>query len=150
MEQRFILWEWVNLQFARNVIIPNIEKNCVQYGAIFPMVYDIFQKNKFIPNALYFHHSYAENDIPMGQEYNKIALIENYKILPDSIQTCPSKILCFFTAYKTQPSEYALHGHHEMSLIQFEHKIPQIIYDELFEIKELPFFGPHKKQICLF
>ena len=39
-------------------------------------------------------------------------------------------------------------GHHESSLIQFKQGIPQMIYDELLEISELP-FNPAKKQICL-
>lgn len=43
-----------------------------------------------------------------------------------------------------QPSEYAMRGHHESSLIQFKHGTPQIIYNELLEITELP-FNPTKK-----
>ena len=42
-----------------------------------------------------------------------------------------------------------MEGHHENTLIQFKQGIPQIICDELFEIKEFP-FSPTEKQICLF
>ena len=42
-----------------------------------------------------------------------------------------------------------MRGHHESSLIQFEQGIPQIIYNELLEITELP-FNPAKKQISLY
>ncbi len=101
-------------------------------------------------NSLNFHHSYAESDIPIGQEYTQIALMENYEILPASIQNCYSKIICFFTCNpKMHPSECAMRGHHESSLIQFERGIPQMIYDELLEISEFP-FNPDKKQICFF
>ena len=44
-----------------------------------------------------------------------------------------------------QPSEYAMRGHHESSLIQFKHGTPQIIYNELLEITELP-FNPTKNK----
>lgn len=149
-QNRLILWGWFNPKLVKNKLIPDIEKNCVQYGVMFPTAYEIFQKNKFAINSLYFHHSYAESDIPIGQEYKKIALMENYKILPDSIETCHSKIICFLTCnFKMQPSECAMRGHHESSLIQFEQGIPKMIYDELLEIAELPFY-PNEKQICLF
>ena len=67
-------------------MLPEIEQNCLQDGIIFPDAYRIFQKNKFAENSLYFHHFYAESDMPAGQEYKKIALMDNYKILPGSIQ----------------------------------------------------------------
>jgi hypothetical protein len=96
------------------------------------------------------HHSYAESDIPIGQNYTKIALMDNYKILQNSIQTCHSEVICFFTCEpKMQPSEHAMRGHHEFSLIQFKQGIPRMIYNELLEITELP-FSPAKKQICLY
>lgn len=147
-QNRLILLGRYNPKFIQNKLIPEIEKNCAEYGIKEPGAYEIFQKNKFPINSLYFHHSYAESDIPIGQEYKKIALMENYKIIPDSIQTCYSKIICFFTAYKIQPSEYTMKGHHENSLIQFDQGIPQIIYDELYEIK-FP-FNPKGKRICLY
>lgn len=62
-----------------------MEKNIMQYGVIFPTAYETFQKNKYAVNSLYFHHSYAESDIPMGQKYTKIALMENYEIITNSI-----------------------------------------------------------------
>lgn len=68
---------------------------------------------------MYFHHQYAEKDIPMGQEYEAIAYSKNRKIQHTSIQKCPSKVLCFFTTYKTQPVDHAMRGHHELGLIQF-------------------------------
>ncbi len=146
---RLILWGWFNSNLVLNRLIPDIEQNCIQDGIRYPIAYKIFQKNKLAPNQLYFHHSYAESNISMGQEYQYIALMENYKILSDSIQTCHSKIICFFTPYKSQPSEYTMHGHHETSLIQFKQGIPQMIYDELLEIRQLP-FSPNHKQICLY
>lgn len=150
MEQnRLILLGWFPPQLVSSKIIPEIEKNCIQDGVMFPDAYKIFQENKFAPNSLYFHHSYAECDIPMGQEYKEIALMENYKICSASIQACQAKILCFFTAYKSQPSECAMRGHHELSLIQFEQGVPQMIYDELPKITEFP-FSPSNKQICLY
>ncbi len=148
-QSRLILWGWFNPKLVKNKLIPDIEKNCVQYKVMFPTAYEIFQKNKFAINSLYFHHAYAASDIPIGQEYKKIARMENYKILPDSIETCHSKIICFLTNFKMQPSECAMRGHHESSLIQFEQGIPKMIYDELLEITELP-FHPNKKQICLY
>ena len=76
--------------------------------------------------------------------------MDNYKILQNSIQTCHSEVICFFTCEpKMQPSEHAMRGHHEFSLIQFKQGIPRMIYNELFEITELP-FSPAEKQICLY
>ena len=147
---RLILWGWFSLEIVKNKLIPDMEKNILQFGVNSPIAYQKFQKNKYDVNSLYFHHSYAENDIPAGQKYTKIALIDNYKILQNSIQTCYSEIICFFTCNpKMQPSERAMRGHHESSLIQFEQGIPGMIYNELFEITELP-FSSDKKQICLY
>ena len=109
---------------------------------------EAFQQNKDAINSLYFHHSYAESDILMGQEYTRIALGKHYEILPHTIQTCHARVICFFNALML-PSKYALRGNHESSLIQFEQGIPQMIYDELLEITELP-FKPTDKQIFLF
>lgn len=148
-QNRLILWGWFSPKLVENLLIPDMEKNVQQYGVRFPAAYEVFQQNKYAVNSLYFHHSYAESDIPMGQEYTRIALGEHYEILPHTIQTCHAKVICFFTAFKMQPSESAMRGHHESSLIQFEERIPQIIYDELLEITELP-FDPTDKQIFLF
>lgn len=57
--------------------------------------YDIYQKNKFAENSLYFHHAYAETDIPIGQQYEAIAFSKGWKIQSNSIQKCHSRILCF-------------------------------------------------------
>ena len=133
---RLILWGWFSLEIVKNKLIPDMEKNILQYGVSL--------------NSLYFHHSYAESDIPIGQNYTKIVLMDNYKILQNSIQTCHSEVICFFTCNpKMQPSEHAMRGHHELSLIQFKQGIPRMIYNELFEITELP-FSPAEKQICLY
>ena len=149
-QNRLVLWGWFSPEIVKNRLIPDIEKNIIKYGVSFPIAYQTFQKNKYAVNSLYFHHSYAECDIPIGQKYTKIALMENYEVMPDSIQVCYSEVICFFTCSpRMQPSEYAMRGHHESSLIQFEQGIPQIIYNELLEITELP-FNPAKKQICLY
>ena len=149
-QNRLILWGWFSSEIVKNKLIPDMEKNIMQYGMTFPIACEIFQKNKCAVNSLYFLHSYAECDIPIGQKYTKIALMENYEIITNSIQTCHSEVICFFTCNpKMQPSEYAMRGHHESSLIQFGHGIPQIIYNELSEITKLP-FHPAKKQICLY
>lgn len=144
-----VLWGWFSQKLVENELIPHIEKGCAQYGVINPAAYEIFQKNKFAVNSLYFHYSYAVRDIPIGQEYKKIALMEHYEILSDSVQTCYSKIICFFTPVRMQPVECAMRGYHNIGLIQFEQGVPQIVYDELSEITELP-FQPNNKQICLY
>lgn len=149
MDKNLILWGWFNPRLVKDIILPDIEKNCIQYGIYFPNAYEIFKKNKFAQNSLYFIHSYAPSDIPIGQEYREIALLKNSEVQPDSIQKCHSKVLCFFTAYRIQPSECAMRGHHEFSLIQFEQGIPQLIYDELPEITELSFI-PQEKKIGLY
>lgn len=148
-QNRIILLGWFSPKFVQNELIPEIENNCRQRGILFPEAYEVFQHNKSAPDSLYFHHSYAENDIPMGQEYSKIALTNGYEILPGHIWDCHSKILCFFTAFKSQPSPSAMRGHHELSLIQFGEGIPQIIYDELYEITEKS-FNPDRRNICLY
>ena len=149
-QNRLVLWGWFSPEIVKNRLIPDIGKNIIKYGVSSPVSYQTFQKNKYVLNSLYFHHSYAECDIPIGQKYTKIALMENYEVMPDSIQACYSEVICFFTCNpRMQPSGYAMRGHHESSLIQFEQGIPQIIYNELLEITELP-FNPAKKQICLY
>ena len=112
-------------------------------------VWLVARGNKFAPNSLYFHHFYAESDVPIGQKYSRIVLADGYKILPYSIQDCNSRVLCFFTAFRSQPSPSAMRGHHELSLIQFEQEIQQIIYDELQELTDLP-MNPYRKNICLY
>lgn len=150
MEQnRLILLGRYNQQFVQNELIPEIENNCLKYGVLFPDAYEVFQKNKSAPDSLYFHHLYAESDVPIGQEYSKIAIADGYEILPHSIQDCNSRVLCFFTAFRSQPSSSAMRGHHELSLIQFEQGIPQIIYDELQELTKAP-IDLSRRNICLY
>ena len=79
----------------------------------------------------------TESDIPIWEKYEKIALQKDWKSEPQFIQDCHAKVLCFFIDIKPQPADYAAQGHHGFSLIQFPQGIPQIIYDELYEIKEL-------------
>lgn len=148
-QQRLILMWRFSSQMVQNNLIPEIEKTIEEYGVTYPAAYEIFQKNKYAPNSLYFHHFYAESDIPMGQEYKKIAVMENYQIRADSIQACHAKVLCFITAFKMQPADTAAKGHHELSLIQFEQGVPQIIYDELFELTEPKQIDIPDKTICL-
>lgn len=135
MYRKFILLARYNMQFVRDMLIPEIESNINQHAISSPDVVEHFRKNQFAENSLYFHHSYAYADIPMGQTYEVIARMEKGKIQPDSVLRCKTKILCFFSAYQPQPMAYASHGHHENSLIQFEEGIPDLI-DELYEIKE--------------
>lgn len=130
-----VLWAKYSPTFVERELIPEIKQNCAQYGIYSQSAYEAFEKDKFAANSLYFHHQYAEKDIPIGQEYEAIAYSVGGKIQPESIQKCPSKVLCFFTAFKTQPFYQASRGHHELSLIQFEQGIPSII-DELAEITE--------------
>ncbi len=147
-QNRLILWGWYSPKLVENRLILDIEKNVQKYGVKYPAAYEAFQQNKDAINSLYFHHSYVESDILMGQEYTRIALGKHYEILPHTIQTCHARVICFFNALML-PSKYALRGNHESSLIQFEQGIPQMIYDELLEITELP-FKPTDKQIFLF
>ena len=135
--------------FVRQELIPEIENNCIKFGIFSQTAYDAFQKSKFAVNSLYFHHEFAEKDTPIGQEYDAIAYSKDWKIQPDSIQKCPSKVLCFFTAFKTQPSDHAMRGHHELSLIQFGDGLPSMI-NELFEVTERkPLYTPENKYIYL-
>ena len=135
MEDYLVLWVRLSSLFVEQKLIPEIERNCEKYGVFSQAACKVFQENKWAENSMYFHHQYAEKDIPMGQEYEAIAYSKGGKIQPDSIQKCHSKVLCFFTAFRTQPSDYAMRGHHELSLIQFEKEIPPMV-KELVEIME--------------
>lgn len=149
MGEYLVLWARFSPTFMKQELIPEIEKNCTEFGIFSQTAYDIYQKNKFAANSMYFHHQYAEKDIPIGQEYEAIAYSRNRKIQHASIQKCPSKVLCFFTAFKTQPADYAMRGHHELSLIQFGKGIPSMI-SELFEITDhKPLYIPEEKYIYL-
>lgn len=135
MNHCLILIARYNPLFVIQELFPEIEKYCTEFGILSQTAYDIFQKNKFAKNSLYFHHLYAETDIPINQEYEAIAFSKNFRIQPNSIQRCHSKILCFFTAVHTRPSDHAMRGHHELSLIQFEQENPPMI-GKLFEVTE--------------
>lgn len=148
--KHLILLARYSKEMACNYLIPEIEKNCTEYGVICPKAYEIWKNNKFPPNSMYFHHSYAKYAIPMGEEYDKIAVIKDFELLPDTIQDCRAKIVCFFTAYKTQPNDTASEGHHELSLIQFEPEIPQLFYEELFEVAKPEPLELHHPEILLF
>lgn len=121
--------------FVEQELVPEIEQNCEQFGIYFPTAYDAFQKNQFAADSMYFHHSYAVADILIGQEYEAIAYSKGGKIQVDSIQKWPSKVLCFFTNFRTQPSNQAMRGHHELSLIQFREGLPPMP-NELVEVTE--------------
>ena len=135
MEAYLVLLARYSPVFVEQELIPEIEKNCEQFGIYYPMAYNAFRKNKFAADSMYFHHSYAVADIPINQEYEAIAYSEGGKIQEDSIQKCPSKVLCFFTAFRTQPTDQAMRGHHELSLVQFVKGLPPMI-NELVEITE--------------
>lgn len=135
MYRKFILLARYNMQFVRDVFIPEMEGNISKNPISSPEIITYFRENQFAENSLYFHHSYAYADIPMGQTYEVIARMEKGKIQADSVRRCKTKVLCFFSNYKSQPMGSASHGHHENSLIQFEDGIPDLI-DELYEIKE--------------
>ncbi len=135
MEEYLVLWARFSQEFIKNELIPEIEKNCAQLGVFSQTAYDAFQKNKYSSHSMYFHHQYANTDIPINQEYEAVAYSKDRKIQTDSIQKCHSKVVCFFTAYKTRPSDHAMKGHHELSLIRFEQGFPSMI-NELFEITE--------------
>lgn len=122
-------------EYVKQEFIPEIERNCKQFGIYDQAAYEAFQKDRSAVNSLYFHHSYAVADIPAGREYHAIAYSRNGEIQAHSIQKCSSKILCFFTAFRTQPSAQAMRGHHELSLIQFESGLPPML-NELVEVTE--------------
>lgn len=149
MNKRLIFWGWFNRAFFESEMLPEIEKNCRENGIYCPAAYEAFQTYKDAPDCLVFFHSWAENDIQMGQEYQAVARMEQYELQPAAIQKCRAKVLCFFRAYKIQPVDYAMRGHHEFSFVRFEGGIPQMIYDELYEIKEFP-LDMSPKQICLY
>lgn len=148
-ENRLILLGRYPQQFVQNSLIPEMEKNIARYSEFFPAACEVFRNCRQAENSLYFHHSYAENEIPMGQEYHHIALMERSRLLPDHVQVCRSKVLCFFTAFRIQPSPSAMRGHHENSLIQFPDGIPPMIWEELPEIGPSPIALP-ERQVCLF
>jgi len=135
-ERKLILQARYHPAFARDILIPEIEKNSKPSELCPPAVIEAFQRNKQAVNSMFFHHSYAYADIPAGQEYDVIAVIENGQIKPNTVSDCKTKVLNFFTAYKTQLIASADHGHHQNSLIQFKDGVPAMI-NELYEIAEM-------------
>lgn len=95
-ENRLILLGRYPQQFVQDTLLPDMEENIARYGVFFPAACEVFQNCRSAENSLYFHHSYAESEIPMGQEYHHIALMEQSRLLLDSVQACRSKVLCFF------------------------------------------------------
>lgn len=147
IDRKLILLARYQPEFAHDILIPEIEANCKVSDWCPAEVIANFLENKLAPNSLYIHHNYAYADIPTGQEYDMIALMERGKILRDTAMPCKSKVLCFFSAYRTQPLSHASHGHHENSLIQFEDGIPDMI-NTLYEItKKKPI--EIQREICL-
>ncbi len=149
MKNHLLLLAQFHPLFVKQELIPEILKNCAQFGLLSQTAYDAFQKHKFAENSFWFHHSYAETDIPAGQEYEAIAYSKNRKIQPDSIRKCHSRVLCFFTAFRTRPSDLAMQGHHELSLIWFEQESPPLL-SHLSEITEAkPLDTPEQNYIYL-
>ena len=93
MNRCIILWARFSPWFVEQELFSEIERYCAEFGILSQTAYDVFQKNKFAENSLYFHHSYAETDIPIGQEYEAIAFSKDWRIQTNSIQKCRSKIL---------------------------------------------------------
>ncbi len=149
-DRHLILLGWYEPELMEREVMPEIERNCRERGMISQEAYEIYQRCKWAENSLYFHHSYAGYDIPIGERYEAIALIDkDSRIRPGSVQRCRSEILCFFTAYWTRPSEQAMKGHHELSLIQFEGGVPELIVRELFRIERLEPMGVLQQEIIL-
>ena len=70
MKKNLVLTAYYNPELVENLLLSEIENNCRKYGIMYPNAYEIFQQNKYAENSLYFHHSYAESDIPIGVEYD--------------------------------------------------------------------------------
>lgn len=132
--------------YARDILIPEIEANSIQYH-VNPMLVESFQRHKFAKGSLYFHHNRVYADIPTGQEYEIAARIYKGVIVPDSIVEIKATVLNFFTTFRIYPAEYANHGCHENCLIQFHDGIPDMI-NELYEIAEKKPMEM-KQEICL-
>ena len=133
-DRKLILLARFKPDFFRNVLIPEIEINCMQYHVDTHLVHN-FRQYQHFDNSLYFMQGFAYADIPAGQEYEVIMRIKNGIIEPDSVMRCKTTVLCFFSEFKNQPIEYAWHGHHAICQIQFHDGIPDLI-QELYEITE--------------
>ncbi|MBD5511858.1 MAG: hypothetical protein HDR08_11515 [Lachnospiraceae bacterium] len=147
-ERMLVLLARFSSDYIYNRLISEIELNCIQYN-VDPILCENFQKNKLAKNSWYFAHSYAYADIPVGQKYEFIACkSDNGMIVPNSIMECKATVLCFFSIFKFRPLAYANHGHHEISLIQFQDGIPNII-KELNEFTTESKSLEYKQKICL-
>lgn len=133
-DRKLILWGRFHPDYSRDILIPEIEANSMQYH-VSPQLIDNFRKYQNAENCLYFIHGYAYADIPAGQEYEMIMRINRGGIMPDSIMRCKAIVVCFFSEFKTQPIAYAWHGYHAVCLIQFPDGIPDLV-QELYEITE--------------
>ncbi len=71
MGEKLILMAWFNPELVKNDLIPELEECCIGNQLLQSNEYKIFQREKSITNNLYFHHSCAEKDIYVGQEYKK-------------------------------------------------------------------------------
>ena len=113
-DRKLILWARFHPEFSRNVLIPEIEANSIQYH-VDPQLVDNFRKCRNAENCLYFLHGYAYADIPAGQEYDLMMRINK--------------------EFRPQPIAYAWHGYHADCLLQFRDGIPDMI-QELYEINQ--------------
>ncbi len=145
-DRKLILLARFHPEFVRNILIPEIEINSTQYRVDTRLVNN-FRKYQHVKNGLYFMLGFAYADIPAGLEYEMIMRINNGEIERDSVMRCKAAVLCFFSEFKTQPIEYAWHGHHTICQIHFPDGIPDLI-EELYEITEKK---PAKitQEICL-
>ena len=46
-QNRLVLWGWFSPKIVKNKLIPDIEKNIMQFGVSFPIAYEAFEKNKY-------------------------------------------------------------------------------------------------------
>lgn len=145
-DRKLILWARFHPDFARHILIPEIEANSEKYHAE-PQSVERFRNCRYAENSLYFHHNYAYAEIPAGQEYEAVMRITRGTIEQDSIIRCKTTVLCFFSNFKTQPIPYAWHGHHAICLIQFHNGIPDMI-QELYEIADKKTININR-EICL-
>ena len=133
-DRKLILWARFHPDFSRDVLIPEIEANSIQYH-VAPQLIDNFRKYRNAENCLYFIHGFAYADIPAGQEYEVVMRINEGIIDQESVISCKAIVLCFFSEFKMQPIAYAWHGYHAGCLIQFPDGIPDLI-QEMYEITE--------------
>lgn len=133
-DRKFILVARFHPDFARRILIPEIEINCMRYDVDAHLV-NRFRKYQHTKNCLYFLLGFAYADIPAGQEYEVIMRINHGVIDPDSVMKCKATALCFFSEFRNLPIEFAWHGHHALCQIQFQDGIPDMIQG-LYEIAE--------------